>query len=133
MEDLATRRLVVDDVAAWARLLREAEAVDDTGRHPSADDLAEDLGHDNLEASGVFDDGRLVAAGTVLPRGESEGEFQVLVAATVGPEQRGRGIGTALTRRLVDRAVELGARRRPDLPVRVSCMVRSGDTAREGC
>ena len=132
MDDLSTRRLGVDDVPAWVRLLGDAQAVDATGQHLSADDLAEDLGHDNLEAIGVFDEDRLLAAGTVLPRGESEGEFQVQAAGTVAPEHRGRGIGTALTRRLVDRAVELGAQRRPDLPVRVSCMARSGDTAREG-
>lgn len=127
-----TRPLTVGDVPGWARLLADAEAVDAAGNHPTAEDLAEELGHDNLETVGVLDGERLVAVGTVLPRGETEGELAVQVGATVAPGHRGRGLGTALTRRLVDRALELAAARRPDLPARVSCAARAGDAAQEG-
>jgi len=132
MDDLSTRPLVPSDVPGWAALLRDAEAVDATGRHVSAADLAEELGHDDLETFAVLDGDRLLAVGTVLPRGETEGELAVEVAATVAPAHRGRGIGTALTRRLVDRSLQLAAERRPDLPARVNGAARAGDTAQEG-
>jgi mycothiol synthase len=54
------------------------------------------------------------------------------VAATVAPAHRGRGLGTTLTRRALDRAAGIARARRPDLPGRVVGHVRTGDASQEG-
>lgn len=127
-----TRRLTPDDAEAWAALLADAETVDRTGRHTAVGDLAEELADEDLHVEGAEEDGRLVAVSTVMPRGESEGTFRVHTGGVVRPSHRGRGIATALTRRSVDRAVELAARRRPDLPALVNGQSRVGDDAAAG-
>jgi ribosomal protein S18 acetylase RimI-like enzyme len=127
-----TRRLTPDDAAAWASLRADAEAVDRSGEHPSVGDVAEELADPNLVVEGLERDGRLVATTTMLPRGQSEGFYLVQASATVDPGRRGRGLGTALTRRLVDRALAVAAERRPDLPARVADVVRTGDPSQEG-
>jgi ribosomal protein S18 acetylase RimI-like enzyme len=127
-----TRRLTPDDAAAWATLRADAEVVDRTGEHFSADDVAEELADRHLVVEGLGDGDRLLATTTMLPRGESEGFYLVQVSATVAPAHRGRGVGTALTRGLLDRALAVAAEQRPDLPSRVAAVVRTGDPSQEG-
>jgi hypothetical protein len=59
-EDPTARALAPDDVDAVAALLAAAEAVDDTGEHPDADDLAEWWADDPVDLGG---DGLAVHAG----------------------------------------------------------------------
>ncbi len=109
------RPLTRDDVPAWVDLMAAAEAADGTGEHFSAEDLVEDLGHDDYEALGGFTDEKLVGYASLRARGESEGRFKVDLEGAVTPARRGEGFGTALLGASLARADDVHADRRPDL------------------
>jgi mycothiol synthase len=123
--DPALRPLTLDDVPAWAELLDDVERADRTGEHHSPAELEEELSNPATEAEdsvGAFDAGRLVGYFTVLPRGETEGVFAVQLWGGVLPARRGNGIGTRLVAGMLQRARDVAAARRPDLPARLSCL-----------
>jgi mycothiol synthase len=114
--------MTADDVEAWARLLADVEAVDRTGEHYTAADLAEEMANpevEDLDFIGAFQDGELVGFASVLPRGPGDGAFKVAVEGAVRPERRGAGIGTSLAKAMIARARQVAKVRRPDLATRV--------------
>ncbi len=123
------RPLTRDDVPAWVRLLADAEQVDGTGEHVSAEDLVEDLGHDDYEALGCFVGDDLVGYASMRARGESEGRFKVDLEGAVTPARRGEGFGTALLGAALARADEVHADRRPGLGCTVTCLSTADNLA----
>ena len=124
-EGLTARPLGLDDAAAAAELLEAAEAVDDTGEHEDAADLAEwwdrelvDLPRDGRAV--VAEGGRLVAwATSIAPRGGRDA-FRIWTEGRVHPGHRGRGIGRALLAWQLRRGAEQHAEHGPPgLPARL--------------
>jgi mycothiol synthase len=135
--DVSLRPLDDEDLAAWAALLAAVEAVDRTGEHFAADDLAELLADPDVEvgkdAVGAFDaDGRLVGYWLVAPRAATDGMVPVEMQGAVLPALRGQGIGTRLVTGMVERAVLARDERRPDLPARLVTTGGSSDVAQAG-
>ena len=121
-----------DHLDAWARLLADVEAVDRTGEHYTADDLAEEMDNPEvteLDLIGAFEDGELVGFASVLPRGLTDGAFKVAVEGAVHPARRDAGLGTALAEAMVARAAQVAQERRPDLPGRVVTHALATNTA----
>jgi len=119
---LTWRRLAPEDAPALARLWAAVEAVEETGEHYDAEDVAEELADPSVELSrdtvGVLGpDGEFVAWGGL--RGgsrEVRDLHRVWAEGAVLPGARGRGIGRELLRRQLERARELHRERHPDLP-----------------
>jgi mycothiol synthase len=117
-----------DDVPAVADLLTAAEAVDDTGLHESAEDLAAwfvndlvDLAEDTRVVLSA--DGALVGwASTVAPPTFRDA-YTVYLEGRVHPDRRGRGIGRALLAWQLGRGAELHAQRHPEAPARLTTSV----------
>jgi mycothiol synthase len=121
---LTWRAIGGSDVAAWAELLAAAEAVDRSGEHYSASDLAEELADPSLVAAdtiAVFDGERMVAYGVirakVAPAGSyrMNGVYRMHVEGCVHPGFRRRGIGTELMRRSAARGAQMHALHGPRL------------------
>lgn len=120
-EDLAVAPLAPVDVDDAAALLTEAEAVDDTGEHWSAEDLTEWWVNDlvDLACDGVAvrdGDGALVAWATVLALPTFRDAFRIDLEARVHPGRRGQGIGRALLAWQVARGREIHVERHPASP-----------------
>lgn len=106
---LTWRPLTDDDVPAWARLLAAAEEVDDTGEMFAEDDLRDDLDDPSLDLAtdsvAVLDGSELVAyqspCGRARPR--ASGTRWAATAWCIR-DGAGRGIGTALVQRGLERA-----------------------------
>ena len=120
-EGLSVAPLTPADVADAATLLAEAETVDDTGEHWSAEDLAEwwvdellDLGRDGVAVRDP--DGVLVAWATVLALPTFRDAFRIDLEARVHPARRGQGLGRALLGWQVARGREIHAERHPLSP-----------------
>ena len=118
---LSAAPLTAADVADAAALLAEAETVDDTGEHWSAEDLAEwwvndlvDLGRDGVAVRDP--DGLLVAWATVLALPTFRDAFRIDLEARVRPAWRGRGLGRALLGWQVVRGREIHVERHPATP-----------------
>lgn len=130
--ETSLRPITRADIPAWTGLLAAAEEVDRTGEHWSSADLEEDL--DNPETKpqdviGAFHGSDLVGFAWVLPRGVGQGVFRVLLDGSVLPTCRGRGIGTALVRAMLDRAREVHAAAAPALPGMATVSGLTGNTA----
>lgn len=113
--DLTLRDLTDDDVPAWARLLADAEAVDDTGEHQDETDLRRDLGLSSRQPGdyqGVWCDGTLVGTFWVLGR-EPADYLKIHCSGTTHPAHRGRGIGVVLRDAMLARAAAIHAERHP--------------------
>jgi ribosomal protein S18 acetylase RimI-like enzyme len=130
------RPLTPDDIPAWAALSARIEEHDDLGAHDSAEDLAEELADPEAEVGadfiGAVDGGRLVGFACVLPRGESDGAYTVILRGAVLPSRRGEGIGSTLVRAMVERGTVVGRSRRADLPTRLLVHGRADDADQEG-
>ncbi|WP_214406636.1 GNAT family N-acetyltransferase [Pseudonocardia lacus] len=109
---LRHRPLRPSDAATWATLLAAAEAVDRTGQHYDAQDCAAELADPELDRERdsvlVLDGERPVAAQVLWVLGPP-GERVVHADGVVHPDDRGRGVGTALVELARARAEELGA------------------------
>ena len=120
-EGLSAAPLTPADVADAAALLAEAETVDDTGEHWSAEDLEEwwvndpvDLARDGVAVRDP--DGALVAWATVLALPTFRDAFRIDLEARVRPAARGRGLGRALLGWQVARGREIHVERHPATP-----------------
>ncbi|PWW21085.1 acetyltransferase (GNAT) family protein [Geodermatophilus normandii] len=136
-EGLTARPLTLDDAGAAAGLLEAAEAVDDTGEHEDAADLAEWWGRElvDLPRDGravLTADGRLVAWATSISQRGGREALRVWSEGRVHPDQRGRGIGRALLDWQVRRGTEQHAQfAPPGLPGRLVTSVWPAMTSLE--
>jgi mycothiol synthase len=126
---LTWRPIAGSDVAAWASLLAAAEAVDQTGEHYDADDLAEELADPALDPAvdtvAVFAGDRMVAYGAVRGWATPDGQVQrVHAEGCVHPEFRRQGIGRDVLARTAARAAE---RRQPGRPAELIVYVHDGN------
>ena len=124
-DGLTARPIHPDDVPALARLLAEAEAVDDTGMHESAEDLTEfwvndlvDLERDSRLVCTA--DGEVAAWATAIAPPTFRDAFDVHLEGRVHPGWRGRGIGRSLLAWQLDRGAEVHAQRHPEAPARLT-------------
>jgi mycothiol synthase len=120
-EDLSVAPLTPADVDDAAALLAEAETVDDTGEHYSAEDLTEwwvnDLVDLHRDGVAVRDrDGALVAWATVLALPTFRDAFRIDLEARVHPARRREGIGRALLGWQIARGREIHVERHPASP-----------------
>ncbi|SDF20982.1 mycothiol synthase [Blastococcus aurantiacus] len=136
-EDLSVAPLTPADAADAAALLAEAEKVDDTGEHWSAEDLTEwwvndlvDLGRDGVAVRDPA--GALVAWATVLALPTFRDAFRIDLEARVHPAWRGRGIGRALLAWQVARGGEIHADRHPASPAVLGVSVPAAMTSLGG-
>jgi mycothiol synthase len=120
-EGLSVAPLTPADVADAAALLADAETVDDTGEHWSAEDLTEwwvndlvDLGRDGVAVRDPA--GALVAWATVLALPTFRDAFRIDLEARVHPARRGQGLGRALLGWQVARGREIHLERHPGSP-----------------
>ena len=120
-EGLSVAPLTPADVADAAALLAEAETVDDTGEHWSAEDLEEwwvnglvDLARDGVAVRDPH--GALVAWATVLALPTFRDAFRIDLEARVHPAGRGQGLGRALLAWQVARGREIHVERHPASP-----------------
>ncbi|MGH8773880.1 MAG: GNAT family N-acetyltransferase [Jiangellaceae bacterium] len=124
MGDLLWRSLTPEDVPAWVDLEAAAEAVDKTGEHFSAEDLAETFDDETFDPGrdswAVLDGGRLVAAGSVHGSAEVWDVHSVSCYGVVDPDYRGRGIGRRLLAGQLDRAAAMHAESHPGHPARIA-------------
>ncbi|WP_199439047.1 GNAT family N-acetyltransferase [Umezawaea beigongshangensis] len=119
--ELTRRALSPADVPALTALMAAVEAVDRTGEHHSADDVADLLTDPELDLAdgtvGVWDGDLLVAFGIVRTRRAATVEHRVWLRGAVHPRHRRAGMGTALLDRLVRSAALLHGRLHGDMPL----------------
>jgi mycothiol synthase len=124
-EGLTARPMRPDDVPAIVELLAEAEAVDDTGVHESAEDLAGfwvnelvDLAQDSRLVTTA--EGEVVGWATAIAPPTFRDAYGVHLEGRVHPKWRGRGIGRALLGWQLERGTEVHAQRHPEAPARLT-------------
>src|SRR4051812_34023906 len=125
-----------NDMPAVATLLAAAEAVDDTGEHLSAEDLAgwwvNDLVDLPRDSRLVQDgDGSVVAVAAVVAPPTFRDAMTVYLEGCVHPDRRGRGVGRALLGWQLARGVQVHAERHPEAPARLTVAVHTSMTAAE--
>ncbi|HEY0638917.1 MAG TPA: GNAT family N-acetyltransferase [Pseudonocardiaceae bacterium] len=129
---LSWRAITRDDAAAWATLLADAERVDRTGEHYSAEDLLEELDDPGLDAArdtlaAFAEDGAMVAYGLVRSSGTVAEADRLHVECCVHPGHRRRGLGREVFRRACERAREVHEARRLDVPGVVLTRLHDGN------
>ncbi|WP_427886460.1 GNAT family N-acetyltransferase [Kribbella sp. GL6] len=119
-EGLEARPLTLDDAAAVAVLLAAKVVADDDGENLDADDVAEELGRPGLELArdtiSFWDGDQVVGYGLALASHSATDLDRVRTDGVVHPDWRGRGLGTELTRWIIDRARELHEATFPEVP-----------------
>ena len=124
-DGLTARPLHPDDVPALVALLTDAEAVDDTGVHESAEDLTGAWVNELVEPEHdtrvvATADGELVAWATAIAPPTFRDAYGVHLQGRVHPQWRGRGIGRWLLAWQLDRGTELHAQRHAGAPARLT-------------
>lgn len=120
MADLELRPVGIDDVGAVHDLFRRWEIYWKVPLVTSRATVEEELGDPHLtpelDVRGVWNEGRLVAFGSVghIPSGERQ--EKAIIAGRVDPEMRRMGIGRRLLAWQIERAVERLRDRDPALP-----------------
>ena len=133
---LTDRPLTAADLPAVAALYAAAEAVDDTGEHHDADDLAEywfapfiDVAADTRV---VLDGDELVAVGVAVAPPTFRDAYGVHLDGRVHPARRGEGIGRALLGWQLQRGTAIHAERHPEAPARLTVLAQASITGQEG-
>jgi mycothiol synthase len=120
------------DASAWADLLAAKEKADQQGENYDADDLLEELDDPKLIAAtdtiGLWSQGQMVGYGSVHAPSEAVDVHRVWTEATVRPDWRGRGLGTALTLWLNHRGAELHQERLPETVGEINASAISTNT-----
>ena len=121
---LTSTPVTADDLPAVAALLADAEAVDRTGEHPSAADLAGDWVNDLVDLPRdsrlVRDGDRVVGVATLITPPTFRDAVSVYLEGRVHPGARGRGIGRALLAWQLERGGQVQAERHPGAPARLT-------------
>lgn len=104
-----------DDAGAVVALMAASEAADRTDEHYDLGDVEEELANPDVDLTRDWlvaeQDGVVVAQQHLAPRAPVDGVLTIYLQGTVRPDHRGRGIGTDLVARLVERAREHAAER----------------------
>ena len=92
-------------VASWITSARDCEFWAGDRVHYPVDpaSLPEEIGFREANAFSLFDGGRLIAFGQLIPKSTQRGHLSTLIVA---PSSRRQGYGTALVRGLLDKARE---------------------------
>jgi mycothiol synthase len=135
-EGYRARPLHPDDIDPIVELLAAAEPLDDSGENEDADDLRLWFLNDRVDLDldtrvVVTDAGEVVAQASVVDLGTHREAYAPLLTGRVAVGHRGRGIGRTLLAWQLDRARELHAARRPDLPGRFAVPVPAAHGALE--
>ena len=122
------RPIAMADIPAMAKVMAEAEAVDDTGEHYNEADLEEEFYNPDIDLEqdvvGAFDGDELVGYCSMMARKRQH--RKIYVFGVTPPDRRGEGIGTLLAEAMLARRSsssrlrrsDAGARQRPlDEPV----------------
>ena len=122
--DLVWRALTGDDAQAVAATASAAEAVDDQGESYGAADIAEMLAGSSIDPDrgsvGAFTaDGQLAAFSLVFARTAADPVHEMHLLGLVHPDFRRRGIGTAVTERMLAAAQVISEARFPGAPLTV--------------
>src|SRR6266498_4160043 len=119
--DLTWRPLTLDDAGALARLYAAAEAVDRTGEHFSAEDMAEELAGPNIDLPGAtigaWLGDRLIGYGLVRHRDAAEPVHMVRLQSVVHPDHRDDAVGAHLIEWFVEASRKVHAKHFPDAPL----------------
>src|SRR5215217_7158794 len=90
----------LQDAAAWADVITDAEVVDRTGEHYDADDLLEELEDPQLDLDAAtiaaWDGDRLAGMGLLRTTGTPAPEHRVFFDGIVRPAYRRQGVGAQL-------------------------------------
>lgn len=117
------RPLDKGDVPAVARVLAEAEAVDDTGEHYNEGDVEEEFANPDLDLGkdiiGAFDGDELVGYTSVMARKSLQDRKAFGFGVTL-PNRRGEGLGTQLVELMLARAAEVRQLAEPAMRLLVS-------------
>lgn len=117
------RALDKSDVPAVARLLAEAEAVDNTGEHYNESDVEEEFANPDLDlahdVTGAFDGDELIGYTSVMARKSLHDRKAFGFGVTV-PRRRGEGVGARLVEVMVARAAEVRQLAEPAMRLLVS-------------
>ncbi|TKJ18521.1 GNAT family N-acetyltransferase [Blastococcus sp. CCUG 61487] len=123
-EGFTARPLTPGDVPAVADLLAAAEAIDDTGEFPDADDITEwwtgwDLEFDRDGLAVLDRDGALAGYATVMASPTFRDDYRVYLEGRVRADARERGLGGQLLAWQQARGAELHGERHPEVPGRL--------------
>lgn len=132
--DLTFRPATMADLPAVHDIAVESAAVDEPHAHPSTEDFAHRLSTEGLDpardtAVGVDADGRVHAYAVVIAVPSRDTAARVLVAGSVRPGHRGRGIGRRLLAWQTARARQHLAAVDEDLPGAIDLTAPQGSSA----
>jgi mycothiol synthase len=133
--DVTWRAPSTADAPAWTRLRAAIEAVDRTGEVLTDADVADELADPGTDPAdharfAFTADGEAVAWGWVFYVSEPTRHHRIFLDGAVHPEWRGRGLGTALTKWLEQRADAVIAAVDDDLPAWLELRGDTRDTDR---
>lgn len=122
--DIRLRPLTRGDIPVWVDLMARIEDVDRTGEHFGVADLEEEMADPDVVVGkdfvGAFAGPDMVGFYSVLLRGVARGHVMIQVEGSVLPSRRGQGIGTLLVAGMVERAAEVRAGVRRELPAKLT-------------
>lgn len=129
---LEARPIALGDAAAWAVLRAAMEEVDHEGENYDVDDLIEELNDPKLDVEedtiGLWAGGAMVGYAVVRWRVHVVDVHQLRTEATVHPDWRDRGVGSALLAWQIRRASELHEAKHPEADGEVGAFVISTNT-----
>lgn len=127
------RPITVGDGPAWARLVLAVEQSYGTGQVVGAEDLVDHLRDPCVDPErgtvAAFSQDRMIAYAGLRASASAIGRHEMHLSGGVRPDQRGRGLGTALLDWAEQAALPLHRARYPGLPLALSadCPAGQGD------
>jgi ribosomal protein S18 acetylase RimI-like enzyme len=121
----------LQDAAAWADVIADAELADQTGEHYDADDLLEELQEPGLDLGAAtlaaWDGDRLAGMGLLRMAGSAVPANRVFFDGVVRPAYRRQGVGSQLLAWAVKTTPQISRARYPHAPVELHVDVNDGN------